>query len=317
MEATAEKTAAHVSILVDAVVESAAALKNLATDKRRVWDGTAGLGGHLKALADTYPVAALFASDADAAMLELARARLGEKVREYRHANFSTNPFSDLTPFGFIFLDLGISSAHFDFFERGFSFRYDQELDMRMDTTRGKGAVHVLATQSEEKLAQIFFDYGEEKFARRIAREIVLRRRTAPVTKTFELTEICEKIYPPKYKAKGHAQRHAATRVFQALRIYVNGELDALQKALQTLPQQLCVGGRLAIITFHSLEDRMVKHAFRRLSFIEQNDPHAKSNYAEGDFKLLNAAGITPTDEEIEKNPRARSARLRVLERVR
>ncbi|MBN8219721.1 MAG: 16S rRNA (cytosine(1402)-N(4))-methyltransferase RsmH [Spirochaetes bacterium] len=307
----------HKSILVDAVIAAAECLTKVSPEFCKVWDGTTGLGGHLEALAAAYPQARLFASDADAEILSLARARLGEKVKDYRHGNFSDTPFEDQNPLGFIFLDLGISSAHFDYFERGFSFRFDQKLDMRMDVTRGISAAKVLAVSEEQELARIFFEYGEEKLSRRIAREIVARRKINPIETTSQLSEICEKIYPPKYKAKGHAQRHPATRVFQALRIYVNGELTALEAALAALPQQLCLGGRLAIITFHSLEDRLVKRAFRNLSQIEQNDPLARSNFLPGDFQQIEPGGIAPTDAEIAENPRARSARLRILERVR
>ncbi|MBV6494838.1 MAG: Ribosomal RNA small subunit methyltransferase H [Turneriella sp.] len=226
-------------------------------------------------------------------------------------------PFHKDSPFGFIFLDLGISSAHFDYFSRGFSFRYDEELDMRMDASKGKSAADVLAKLPEDALVKIFFDYGEEKFARRIARQIVETRKENPITKTPELVKICEKNYPPKYKAKGHAQKHPATRVFQALRIYVNRELEHLEKAVEFFPHELCVGGRFAVITFHSLEDRLVKRAFRSLSQIAQVDPHAKSNFIQGNFREVYSGGITPSVEEIKQNPRARSARLRVLERIR
>ncbi len=299
------------------MLHAAQKLPYLPAEHRKIWDGTTGLGGHLEAFASAYTDATLLASDADAEILDLARSRLGEKVREYRHENFSSAPFADQAPLGFIFLDLGISSAHFDYFSRGFSFRFDQPLDMRMDISRGSSVADVLAFTEEHELARIFFEYGEEKLSRRIAREIVSRRKTEPVRTTFQLAEICEKIYPPKYKAKGHAQRHPATRVFQALRIYVNGELNALETALKILPHQLCIGGRLAIITFHSLEDRMVKRGFRDLSQIAQNDPHAKSNFIPGDFEQIHPGGVIPEEAEIDANPRARSARLRILERIR
>ena len=267
-------------------------------------------------LAQSYPAATLYASDADAEVLKLAREKAGELITEYRQGNFGENPFRDKAPLAFIFFDLGISSAHFDFFERGFSFRFDQPLDMRMNAQSGVSAARLLATTDEKELARIFFEYGEEKLSRRIAREIVERRMTDPVLTTRQLTEICERIYPPRYKAKGHADRYPATRVFQALRIAVNGELDALNTALAFAPDLLAVGGRLAILTFHSLEDRLVKHAFRKRAFVEQQDPTAKSNFAAGDFKLIEPGGIVPDEKEIAQNPRARSARLRILERV-
>nr|WP_281054982.1 16S rRNA (cytosine(1402)-N(4))-methyltransferase RsmH [Turneriella parva] len=304
-------------MLPEAVVEAASCLNSLAPDAQRVWDGTTGLAGHLLLLAAAYPKASLYASDADAEMLKLARERAGGKITEYRQGNFGENPFRDKAPFAFIFFDLGISSAHFDFFERGFSFRFDQPLDMRMNAESGISAARLLATAEEKELARIFFEFGEEKLSRRIAREIVERRKVAPITTTRELTEICEHVYPPKYKAKGHADRYPATRVFQALRIAVNGELDALASALKFAPDQLSVGGRLAILSFHSLEDRLVKHAFRDRAFIKETDPTAKSNFKPGDYRLVEPGGITPNEKEIAENPRARSARLRILERIR
>lgn len=307
--------AAHKSVLLGEVVSAADCLLN-ADVPQKVWDGTTGLGGHLLALSSRYPTARFFASDADSEMLLLAKERLQDHgVELFHHANFSEKVFESEAPFGFIFLDLGISSLHFDKFERGFSFRYDEPLDMRMDATKGVTAAELLQTASEENLVRIFFDYSQEKMARRIAREIVQRRKSDPVTTTFELAEICKRAYPPKYKAKGHAERHPATRVFQALRIAVNDELKNLEEAMRSLPLLLGRGGRLAVITFHSLEDRIVKHAFRSLAWIKDDDPFAKSHLKKGGFTLLAPGGITPSKEEIEVNPRARSARLRIIER--
>lgn len=275
-----------------------------------------GLGGHTAAIAGGAPTAVIFASDSDSAMLALAKQRLGTTVAHYANANFSEDPFASYAPFGFILLDLGISSAHYDFFERGFSFRFDQPLDMRMDANLRESAADILRDTEEEDLARIFFEYGDEKQSRRIAREIVARRKNAPIKTTFELAAICQKFYPPKYRAKSHAERHPATRVFQALRIAVNDELGALKRALEYMPDRLCVGGRLAIISFHSLEDRLVKNAFKGRSEIRQTDPHARSNFLPGDFRQIESGGLVPSDVEIAANPRARSARLRILERV-
>lgn len=298
-------------------MQAAGCVESFPPEAQRLWDGTTGLAGHLIALRKKYANAKLYASDADAEMLRLAKTRAGDLVTEYRHANFDENPFREMAPFAFIFLDLGISSAHFDFFERGFSFRFDQPLDMRMDTSSGISAAQLLAKADEKELARIFFEFGEEKLSRRIARQIVERRISNPVTTTRELAEICEKVYPPRHKAKGHADRYPATRVFQALRIAVNSELDALQAILRSAPESLAVGGRLAILTFHSLEDRLVKHAFRSRAFVQETDPTAKSNFSPGNFKLIEPAGIVPDSKEIAQNPRARSARLRILERIR
>lgn len=299
------------------MVEAAACITALPEDQRVIWDGTAGLAGHAIALQKAYPDARVLASDADAEMLALVRNNAAATGIELRQGNFSANPFADRAPFGFVLLDLGISSAHFDYFDRGFSFRFEQPLDMRMDTSRGRTAADLVNNLPEDDLASIFFRYGEEKLSRRIARLICEQRRKKPFTTTGEISEICAQVYPPKYKAKGHAQKHPSTRVFQALRIAVNGELDALQSALEQIPDMLCVNGRFAIITFHSLEDRMVKIAFRDRTQIAQTDPSARSNFLPGNFELVSSGGITPSDKEIAENPRARSARLRILKRIR
>jgi len=299
------------------VVEAAACITALPENQRVIWDGTAGLAGHTIALQKAYPGSRVLASDADAEMLSLVRQNPAAAGIELRQGNFSANPFSDHAPFGFVLLDLGISSAHFDYFDRGFSFRFEQPLDMRMDASRGRTAADLVNHLPEDELASVFFRYGEEKLSRRIARLICEERRKKPFTMTGEISEICAQVYPPKYKAKGHAQKHPSTRVFQALRIAVNGELDALQTALDTIPDQLCIGGRFAIITFHSLEDRMVKLAFRDRTQIAQTDPSARSNFLPGNFELVVPGGITPSEQEIEANPRARSARLRILKRIR
>lgn len=298
------------------MISAARCLEKVPAPGRKIWDGTLGLGGHAAALAAAYPGAKVFGSDADADMLALASERLGSSGT-CTQANFSEDPFATEAPFAFILLDLGISSAHYDFFERGFSFRFDQLLDMRMDSGLRHSAADILATYEEAELARIFFEYGDEKQSRRIAHEIVKRRAESPVKTTAQLVEVCQKFYPPKYRAKGHAERNPATRVFQALRIAVNDELGALRQALEFLPDRLCIGGRLAIITFHSLEDRMVKQAFKARSEVRQTDPHARSNFLPGNFAQVEPGGITPSETEIASNPRARSARLRILERVR
>lgn len=299
------------------MVEAAACISALSDEQRVIWDGTAGLAGHAMALSRAYPGARVLASDADAEMLALVRGNPDAAAIELRQGNFSSNPFADCAPFGFVLLDLGISSAHFDYFDRGFSFRFEQPLDMRMDISRGRTAADLVNYLPEDELAAIFFRYGEEKLSRRIARLICEQRKKKPFTTTGEISEICAQVYPPKHRAKGHAQKHPSTRVFQALRIAVNGELDALQTALDTIPDLLCINGRFAIITFHSLEDRMVKLAFRDRTQIAQTDPSARSNFLPGNFELIAPGGITPSEEEIATNPRARSARLRILKRVR
>ncbi|MCX7631876.1 MAG: 16S rRNA (cytosine(1402)-N(4))-methyltransferase RsmH [Turneriella sp.] len=305
----------HESVLVSEVIAAAESLKKLPPQHRKVWDGTLGLGGHLIALAQHYPDAQFFASDLDASMLNLAAERLTNYSVVLKHANFAENPFAADSPFGFILLDLGISSVHLDHFERGFSFRRDQYLDMRLDSSQSMTAASFLCQASEKQLAEIFWRFGEERHARAIARAVIKERCRAPIETTGQLATLCRRFYPQSRAAKHRSGKDPATRVFQALRIAVNRELDSLERALAFLPDLLCPGGRLAIITFHSLEDRLVKHAFRNRERIAIENPTAKSRWQPGDFQVLFHKGITPTAEEIRRNPRARSARLRVLER--
>jgi 16S rRNA (cytosine1402-N4)-methyltransferase len=193
--------------------------------------------------------------------------------------------------------DLGVSSLQLDQADRGFSFRAESVLDMRMDRRKPMTAASLVSQLSEEQLADIFYHYGEERQARRIARFLVEARQEQPITTTARLAAIVADAVPRKY----HPQKvHVATKVFQALRIAVNGELDNLTRLLATAPDVLKKGARMCIITFHSLEDRIVKQAFQQ-------------NAA---YRVLCKRPITPTYEEISRNPRARSAKLRVAERI-
>jgi 16S rRNA (cytosine1402-N4)-methyltransferase len=263
-------------------------------------DGTVGLGGHAaELLRRSAPDGRLLGLDRDAETLERARERLqefGDRARLV-HADWRDLPrlLADQRPQG-VLLDLGVSSVQLDTPERGFSFRTDGPLDMRMDRSGGATAADVVNRLPENELADVIFRYGEERASRRIARAIAQARQKAHLRTTDELARVVR-------GAAGRARKpglDAATLTFQALRIFVNRELDNLREALQAIAARLAPGGRLVVIAFHSLEDREVKNAFREL--------------AREDFKLLTKKPVRPSEAEKARNPRARSARLRALE---
>ena len=266
-------------------------------------DATLGLGGHAEALLErTAPTGRVIGCEWDAEALASAKERLagfGERLIVV-HASYADLAV-ELEQLGVgridgLIADLGVSSLQLVQADRGFSFRVDRPLDMRMDLRRKTTAAELVAGLSEEQLADIFYHYGEERQARRIARFLVQARQEEPVASTGRLAAIVAAAVPVKY----HPPRvHVATKVFQALRIAVNGELDNLNTLLQMAPDLLAPGGRISIITFHSLEDRIVKQAFGQ---------HAG-------YKVLTKKPIEPSVEEIQRNPRARSAKLRVAER--
>jgi 16S rRNA (cytosine1402-N4)-methyltransferase len=206
-------------------------------------------------------------------------------------------------------LDLGVSSMQLDQPSRGFSFQADSPLDMRFDPTSGPGAADLINSASESELAEILFKYGEEPRAKKIARDIVKAR---PLTTTFQLAEIARRAYP------GHSRVHPATRTFQAIRIAVNDELAAVAEALPKAVASLSSGGRLAVISFHSLEDRIVKDFFREQSRDLINPPYEQIYAVERKavLKEINRKPIVASEDEINSNPRARSAKLRVVEKI-
>lgn len=273
-------------------------------------DGTVGAGGHAAAIAGRIgPGGVLVGADGDPAMLAAARERLrGFACVRLVHADYAEFPRLRETAGGRAFdgvlLDLGLSSIQVDDPARGFSFREDGPLDMRRDpASGGHTAADLLRRRSERDLADVFFRLGEERFSRRIARAIVARRARRPIERTGELAGLVASVIPRKAWPRAI---HPATRVFQALRIAVNGELDSLAAFLDRFPEHLAPGGRVAVISFHSLEDRMVKEAFRALG----------RDRASG-FAVLTRKPLVPREEEIATNPRARSARLRVARRSR
>ncbi|MEH2174663.1 16S rRNA (cytosine(1402)-N(4))-methyltransferase RsmH [Nostoc sp.] len=258
-------------------------------------DTTVGGGGHSRLILAAAPNVRVTAIDQDEDALAAARkelAEFGDRI-QFIHCNFADYEFPPNT-FDGILADLGVSSYHLDKAERGFSFRQAANLDMRMDRGRSLTAADVINNWDEAELADIFFKYGEERLSRRIARRIVERR---PLHTTTELAEAIASSVPPKYR---YGRIHPATRVFQALRIVVNDELKSLETFLDKAPNALVPGGRIAIISFHSLEDRPVKHGLR-------NSPL---------LKVLTKKPIIAQEEEISQNPRSRSAKLRIAEKL-
>lgn len=278
-------------------------------------DGTFGRGGHARAvLAQLGPAGKLLLMDRDPAAVAHARSEFGGDARvTIRHGNFADLAGWDATAQGLdgVLLDLGVSSPQLDEAERGFSFRADAPLDMRMDTSSGISAADFLATADEREIADVLWQYGEERMSRRIARAIVARRADAPIARTLELAELIERTI-----GRREAGKHAATRSFQALRIHVNGELDAVDRGLRGAVNRLKPGGRLAVISFHSLEDRAVKNFLRD----ESQPPPTRRGLPPPPSTTLRLKTIggaqLPSAEETAANPRARSAVLRVAEKL-
>ncbi|HEY2895406.1 MAG TPA: 16S rRNA (cytosine(1402)-N(4))-methyltransferase RsmH [Pirellulales bacterium] len=266
-------------------------------------DGTLGGGGHTLALSERVgPTGLVLALDRDPAALERAERRLAGRSIKLAAANYQdlgeVLAEIDVSRVDGIVLDLGLSSDQLVDRTRGFSFDSEGPLDMRFDTTSGEPAWRLLDRLTEKELADVIYRFGEERFSRRIARNIVAARPSQPVRTAAQLAAVVERSVP---RARGDAGRiHPATRTFQAIRIAVNDELRSLSSALDRFPEYLREGGRLAVISFHSLEDRIVKEAFR-------DNPR---------YRPLTKKPVRPTEEEIHRNPRARSAKLRVAERV-
>lgn len=285
-------------------------------------DATLGLGGHAEALLERFPDTRVIGIDQDMQAIGLAQerlARFGERV-SLCHSNFSSIS-SVLSRAGIgevdgIIADLGVSSLQLDSEQRGFSFRYDAPLDMRMDTdSEDPTAADLLATLSETDIANLIYAYGEERFSRRIARRIVEKREAGePVTTTKQLAELVERSVRRSPKDK----IHPATRTFQALRIAVNREIEILEQFVIDAVDVLKIEGRLAVITFHSLEDRVIKHTLQKLSGKCSCPPRIPKCVC-GAVKrgeILTRKPILPTEEEMRENPRSRSAKLRGFART-
>jgi 16S rRNA (cytosine1402-N4)-methyltransferase len=286
-------------------------------------DGTLGAGGHARLILEaSSPDGILVGFDRDAAALAAAQAGLvafGERAI-LRQGNFADmTAHLDLLGIGRldgILLDLGVSSHQLDTPDRGFSFREEGPLDMRMNPSEGVSAAAVIAEAGADELKRIFREYGEERWAGKIAREIVSTRSRQPIVTTFQLAELVSRVVPG---GRVPQRIHPATRVFQALRIHVNGELDSLRAGLDAGWRRLKVGGRLVVISFHSLEDRIVKQAFRTLATGCICPPRLAvcACGQQSIIRVMTRKAVRADDNEVKHNPRARSAVLRAMEKLR
>ena len=308
--------AKHISVLLNECIE------NLNIKPGGVYlDGTLGLGGHSYQIASRLTTGRLICIDRDETAIERAGKRLapfGDKVTLV-YGNFSDAariieslglPGVD----GMLF-DLGVSSPQLDEIERGFSYMGDAPLDMRMDAGDSLTAYEVVNTWPEERLNRILWDYGEERYARRISRAILERRAQKPIASTLELVEIIKSAMPA---AALREKQHPAKRSFQAIRIAVNDELGAISQMMETAPDKLNKGGRLCVISFHSLEDRIVKSGIAAREngcTCPREAPICTCGFVRT-LKSVSRKPILPSAEELEQNPRSRSAKLRVAERV-
>ncbi|OFI38340.1 16S rRNA (cytosine(1402)-N(4))-methyltransferase [Arthrobacter sp. SW1] len=285
-----------------------------------VIDATLGMGGHSEAMLQRFPDLHLVGIDRDEEALALAGERLKpfEARTDLVHAVYDEieDVLEDLglVEVHGILMDLGVSSLQLDERERGFAYSYDAPLDMRMDTSRGQTAADVVNTYSEEELVRIIRKWGEEKFAGRIANRIVAARAEKPFTTTGELVEQIRSVVPAAAAKSGG---HPAKRTFQALRIEVNEELDVLERAVPAAVDSIALGGRVVVMSYHSLEDKIVKSVFQKrskssapLGFPVELEEHKP------ELKTLTKGTEVPTAEEIAENPRAASARLRAVERI-
>ena len=306
----------HVSVLLQECIDNL----NIKPDGIYL-DGTLGMGGHSYEIASRLTTGRLICVDRDETAIERAGRRLaefGDKVTLV-HGNFSDTA-AILDSLGIagvdgMLFDLGVSSPQLDEAERGFSYMQDAPLDMRMDGSASLTAYEVVNTWSADRLNRILRDYGEERYARRITAGILAAREKAPISSTLELVEIIKTALPaPALREK----QHPAKRSFQAIRIAVNDELGAIASMMETAPDKLNIGGRLCVISFHSLEDRIVKSGIAA----RENGctcPREAPICTCGFVKTLRSVSrkpILPSEEEIERNPRSRSAKLRVAERV-
>ncbi len=306
----------HRSVLLDECIDG------LDIDPNGIYvDGTAGGGGHSFEIASRLTGGKLIAIDQDEAAVSAASARLaplGERATVVR-SNFCeiATVCTDLgiDAIDGLLLDLGVSSYQLDTPERGFSYSADAPLDMRMDKRKSLSAYEVVNEYSEEKIKKILYEYGEERFSAAIAAAIVRKREKKPIETTAELSDIIKYAMPPAAREGGH---HPAKRSFQAIRIEVNSELDVIEPAIRDAVSMLKKGGRIAIITFHSLEDRIVKQTFANLAkgcVCPRELPVCVCG-RKPVLKQVNKKPILPSRLELEENPRSRSAKLRVAEKL-
>ncbi len=305
----------HISVLLEESISSL----NL-DESSIIVDATLGYGGHSSNILERIKTGHLFAFDQDSEAIRHSTDRL-KKIgtnftiikSNFVHLQEELNNLGVYKIDGALF-DLGVSSPQLDDEERGFSFHNDAKLDMRMDRDQELSAYEVVNNYSKEELSRIFTKYGEDKFANNIAKKIVEYRESKPIETTLELVEVIKTAVPMKFRI----DKHPARQIFQAIRIEVNHELDVIEPAINKALDMLNVGGRVAVITFHSLEDRLVKNIFKEKCKIDDRVkglPNIPEEYLP-DFKLIYNKAIAPSEEEIKNNPRARSSKLRVIERI-
>lgn len=282
-------------------------------------DGTMGGAGHSLRIVEKLKSGKLIGIDKDDTALSVCKDRL----KDFKNVVFVKSDFKNfknvvenlnINSVDGILLDLGVSSHQIDTPERGFSYRFDGELDMRMDKTQSLTAFDVVNTYSEADLAKIIYLYGEENFSRSIARKIVEVRRAEPIKTTMQLKEVVESAIPKKF----HGAGSPCKKTFQAIRIEVNSELDGLDTVIYDMVEKLNKGGRLAIITFHSLEDRIVKNVFKELStncICDKSIPVCVCNH-KASVSLVNRKPIIATNTELKENKRSSSAKLRIVEKL-
>jgi 16S rRNA (cytosine1402-N4)-methyltransferase len=288
----------HRSVLVDEVL---AYLEPGKPDSVLV-DATLGEGGHSVSFLQRFSSLRIVGIDADATMMARAQERLAEYGDRVAFVNSWFDDYfrtTELMP-DRVLMDLGVSMYHFSHAGRGFSFRADEPLDMRLDERQQRSAADLVNELPPDELANLIYRYGEERLSRRIAARIAEARGNGPIETTKQLADIVWHSVPPSYR---HGRLHPATRTFQALRIAVNGELDRVERVIPLVLDRLAPDGRLGIISFHSLEDRIVKHSFRNAA-------------AEGPLELMTKKPVVPGEQETRLNPAARSAKLRVIRRT-
>ena len=306
----------HISVLLNEAIQAL----NLKEDGIYV-DATLGYAGHSSEILKRVRRGCLFAFDQDSDAITYSREKLSKIGNNFTiiYSNFihmkEELAKRNVDKVDGILFDLGVSSVQLDEVDRGFSYHNDAKLDMRMDKNGELSAYEVVNNYEEERLVEIFFKYGEEKYSRSIARAIVKYRENKKIDTTLELVEIIKSAIPMKAKK----DKHPARKVFQAIRIEVNHELDILEESMNNALDLLNIGGRLVVITFHSLEDRIVKNIFRERTSIDEKVkglPNIPEEYL-NNYKLVNHKAVVPSLDELENNNRSRSAKMRVIERIR
>ena len=305
----------HISVLLEESISSLNLKENSI-----IVDATLGYAGHSSSILDRIKKGYLFAFDQDSEAISYSTNRLLKIGTNFTiiKSNF-VHMKEELQKLGVekvdgVLFDLGVSSPQLDEKTRGFSYHSDSKLDMRMDQSQELSAYEVVNNYSKELLSEIFLKYGEDRFANNIAKKIVEYRTQKPIETTLELVEIIKTAVPMKFRK----DKHPARQIFQAIRIEVNHELEVLEPSINQALDLLNVGGRCAVITFHSLEDRLVKDIFREKCRVDEKIkgiPDIPQEYLPN-FRLVVNKAIKPSNEEIEKNPRSRSSRLRVIERI-